>query len=482
MILTLSAALLGARLMLAPAATTLALEPCRITNAGRSRSVAARCGRYPVPENPQAPEGRTIELFVAVVPALDVRPGPDALTVLAGGPGAAATEFYVDYAPAFDRVHRRRDILLVDQRGTGGSHRLECADTALALDAGPQDLRDAAQHCVAQLDADPRWYTTSIAVRDLDAVRAALGYAQLDLYGASYGSRVALHYLRRYPAQTRSLILDGVLPANVALGPEIALDAQHALEEVFARCGADTACNGSFPDLRGRFEALHTRLGETPLALTLADPRSAEPIEIRFGPSELDAAVRLLSYTTDTTALLPLLLDRAAAGEVTPLAAQSLMVARSLGDTLAEGMHNSIVCAEDVPFFAIDDAQRAALAATYLGTAQVDALAAICEVWPRGLVDPDFKSPVAAPHPALLLSGGADPVTPPRNGEQALATLPHGLHLVAEGQGHGVAALGCVPRIVAEFIDAASVDGLDTSCVSRLRPAPFFTSFNGPGP
>src|SRR5262245_44597571 len=418
MILTLSAALLGARLMLAPAATTLALAPCRISNPARSRSVAARCGRFPIAENPDAPEGRTIELFVAVVPALDVKPEPDALAVLAGGPGAAATEFYVDYAAAFDRVHRRRDILLVDQRGTGSSHRLECADSALALDAGPQDVRDAAQRCVAQLDADARWYTTSIAVRDLDAVRAALGYAQLDLYGASYGTRVALHYLRRYPAQTRALVLDGVLPANVALGPEIALDAQRALEEVFARCTADSECNGNFPDLRARFQALHVRLSETPLALTLADPHSAEPIETLFGPSELDGAVRLLSYTTDTTALLPLLLDRAAAGEVTPLAAQSLMVARSLGDTLAEGMHNSIVCAEDVPFFAIDGAQRAALAATYLGATQVDALAAICEVWPRGFLDPDFKAPVAAAQPVLLLSGGADPVTPPRNGEQ----------------------------------------------------------------
>jgi len=482
MILTLSAALLSARLMLAPAATTLALAPCRISNPARSRSVAARCGRFPVAENPDAPDGRTIELFVAVVPALDVKPQPDALAVLAGGPGAAATEFYVDYAAAFDRVHRMRDILLVDQRGTGSSHRLDCTDTALALDAGTDDVREAARRCVAELDADPRWYTTSMAVRDLDAVRAALGYAQLDLYGASYGSRVALHYLRRYPAQTRTAILDGVLPADVALGPEIALDAQRALDDVFKRCAADPACSEEFPDLRVHFRALRTRLEETPLALTLADPRSAEPVEMRFGEPELDAAIRLLSYTTDTAALLPLLLDRAAAGEVAPLAAQTLMIERSLGDTLAEGMHNSIVCAEDVPFFAIDDARRTALAATYLGTTQVDSLAAICDAWPRGFVDPDFKTPVSASQPVLLLSGGSDPVTPPRYGEQTLATLSHGLHVVAVGQGHGIAALGCVPLLIAGFVDAASAKGLDTACVSRLRPAPFFTSFNGPGP
>jgi pimeloyl-ACP methyl ester carboxylesterase len=156
------------------------------------------------------------------------------------------------------------------------------------------------------------------------------------------------------------------------------------------------------------------------------------------------------------------------------------MVARDLGDTLSEGMHNSIVCAEDVPFFAIDDAQRNALAATYLGTTQVDGLQAICEVWPHGVIDPDFKTPVTAPTPALLLSGDADPVTPPRNAERTLATLPHGRQVVAAGQGHGIAILGCVPQLLADFIEAASADGLDLSCVARLGPAPFFTSFNGP--
>jgi pimeloyl-ACP methyl ester carboxylesterase len=482
MILTLSAALLGARLMLAPATETLALAPCRISNPARSRSVAARCGRFPVAENPDEPEGRRIELFVAVVPALAVKPEPDALAVLAGGPGAAATEFYVDYAAAFDRVHRRRDILLVDQRGTGGSHRLDCADTARSLDAGPDEVREAARDCVGRLDADVRWYTTSIAVRDLDAVRAALGYARLDLYGASYGSRVALHYLRLYPAQTRTAILDGVLPADIALGPEIAIDAQRTLDDVFARCAADAACGGQFAELDTHFRALRTRLEETPLALTIADPRSAEPVEMRFGESELDAAIRLLSYTTDTAALLPLLLDRAASGEIAPLAAQTLMIERSLGDTLAEGMHNSIVCAEDVPFFAIDDARRAELAATYLGTTQVDSLMAICDAWPRGFIDPDFKTPVEAPQPVLLLSGASDPVTPPRYGERALATLPHARHLVAEGQGHGVAALGCMPKLIAEFVETASAEALEAACVSRLRPAPFLTSFNGPEP
>jgi pimeloyl-ACP methyl ester carboxylesterase len=482
MILTLSAALLGAQLARTPSATSIALDACRIRNTTGSRSIAARCGRLEVPENPAAPDGRQIELFVAVVPALDVHPLPDALTVLAGGPGAAATEFYVDYAAAFDRIHRKRDIVLVDQRGTGASHRLDCPDTAADLDAGPDDVRAAAARCVAALDADLRYYTTSIAVHDLDAVRAALGYAQLDLYGASYGTRVALHYARRYPDRARTLMLDGVLPADIALGPEIALDAQRALENVFSRCDADAACAGHFPELRSRFSQLRTRLEATPLSVTLADPQTAEPVETRFGDAELGAAIRLLSYSTDTIALLPLLIERAATGEVAPLAAQALMVARSLGDTLSEGMHNSIVCAEDVPFFAIDDAQRQALERTYLGTTQVDGLVAICEAWPRGVIDPDFKTAVASQTPALLLSGDADPVTPPRDADRALATLPNGRQAVAAGQGHGIAILGCVPQLLARFVEKASAAELDLSCVSRLGPAPFFTSFNGPGP
>jgi pimeloyl-ACP methyl ester carboxylesterase len=482
MIVTLSAALLGAGVATADLATpSLELAPCRIEDPGGARSAAARCGHLSVAENPDAPDGRRIELYVAVVPALHVHAQADALTVIAGGPGAAATAFYVDYAAAFERVHRERDILLVDQRGTGASHPLQCPDST-SEDANPDAVRAAAQRCVEALDADPRYYTTSIAVRDLDAVRAALGYAQLDLYGVSYGTRVALHYLRRYPQRTRAVILDGVLPADLALGPGIALDAQHALDRMFERCAADGACNEHFPDVRERFAELRTRLGETPLTLTLADPQSAEPVETHFGPNELDAAVRLLSYASDTVALLPLLLDRAAVGEVAPLAAQSLMVGRDLGETLSEGMHNAVVCTEDVPFFELDDSMRAALADTYLSTTQVDGLIAICDVWPRGVLDPDFKAPVVSDRPVLLLSGESDPVTPPRNAEHALATLSHGFSLVAVGQGHGVAALGCVPQLIGDFITAASADGLDASCMKRLGPAPFFTSFNGPEP
>ena len=482
MILTLSAVLLGAQLALASARELLALEPCRIRNPSGSRSEAASCGRFVVPEHPDDPNGRAIELFVAVVPAFAPEPEPDALTLLAGGPGAAATEFYVDYAAAFERVRRRHDILLVDQRGTGGSQRLDCPDTAAVLDAGPEAVRAAAQSCLAALGADPRYYTTSIAVRDLEAVRAALGYPQLDLYGASYGTRVALHYLRRYPQRTRAVILDGVAPADVVLGPQIALDAQAELDRIFARCAAETECHERFPDLALRFKALRVRLEASPLALTLPDPRIAEPVETIFGEAELDAAVRLLSYTTHTASLLPLLLDRAAAGDVAPLAAQSLMVARELGDTVSEGMHNAVVCTEDVPWFELDDADRAALDATYLGTSQVDGLVAICDVWPRGVLDENFKTPVSSDRPVLLLSGENDPVTPARNGEHALATLPQGRHLVAPGQGHGIAPLGCVPTLLAQFIEAASAETLDAACIDRLRAAPFFTSFNGPPP
>jgi pimeloyl-ACP methyl ester carboxylesterase len=482
MIVSLSAALVGAQLALASAQATLALEPCRIHDPSGSRSTAARCGRVTVPENPDAADGREIALFVAVVPALAPRAAPDALTLLAGGPGAAATQFYVDYAAAFERVRRQRDIVLVDQRGTGASQPLDCPDTASALDAGPEDVRDAAQRCLAALDADPRYYTTSVAVRDLDAVRAALGYAQLDVYGASYGTRVALHYLRRYPQRTRLVILDGVAPADVALGPRIALDAQAVLDGIFARCAAEAACREHFPDLALRFKALRVRLAEQPLAVTLSDPRTGDAADTLFGAPELDAAVRLLSYATDTTALLPLLIDRAAGGEVAPLAAQSLMVARDLGETVSEGMHNAVVCAEDVPYFDISDAERAALAATYLGTSQVDGLVSICDVWPRGAIDADFKTPVTSDRPALLLSGENDPVTPPRNGEHALATLAHGRHLIAPGQGHGIAPLGCVPALLARFIESASTEALEAGCVERLGVAPFFTSFNGPPP
>ena len=461
----------------------LDLTPCRLdAGPGRSR-VPASCADFGVPADPAAPSGHQIQLSVARVAALSATPKADPLTILAGGPGQSAIDLYAALAPAFERIREDRDIILVDQRGTGRSSPLRCpSDENLDLEtAETAELLKLVDECLAGLSEDPRLFTTSVAVTDLDRVRAALGIERWNVYGVSYGTRVAQHYLRRYPQHTRTVILDGVVPAAMTLGPAIALDAQAALDRVFARCRDDSHCSQQFGDLETKFQAVAQRLAAGPVALQLTDPLSGEARAEQFSQLAFNAAIRLLSYAADSVALLPLLIDRAYQGDFELLAAQASMALTDLTEALNYGMHNAVVCTEDAPFF--DNIDDDALSETYLGTTQVETLAAICRRWPRGRLDDDLKQPVVSDRPVLILSGEADPVTPPAYGDQVQASgLRNSLHVVVPGQGHGIAPVGCAPRVMAEFVRQGSIADLAVGCLADEGPAPFFVNFNGPSP
>ncbi len=482
-----AAFVLGALLEPAPvdAKPQVALEPCRIADFDGLTSTAARCGTFSVPEDPEDADGPRIELAIAIVPAVATRPKTDPLFLIAGGPGQGSIQGYAPILPVFAGVRRERDLVLIDQRGTGGSNRLDCAMPDDALESGdipPARLAALARECLSKLPGRPQFYTTSIAVRDLDAVRAALGYAQVNLYGGSYGTRVAQHYARRFPERTRTVVLDGVVPPTLVLGPSIAIESQRALDRVFARCTADAACNGRFPDLAGQFARLDARLRQGPVAITLADPVTGETRPVDVARAHLLTMARMLVYSPGTSSLLPLLVHEAATrGNYAPLAAQAEMLGDELESMIAMGMHNSVACAEDAPRFA-GAVERSALEATLMGTTMLDAMEAVCGVWPRGTVDADFSAPLDSAVPALLLSGEFDPATPPSYGEEAAKGFRAGKHVVVPGQGHGVTRLPCLQRIVRQFIDSATTAGLDVACVDAIQPAPFFLSFSGSAP
>lgn len=478
------AAWLAASVLLAAGAQSAELElaPCDLTAAGGRQEVDARCGTLAVPVDPDDPRGDTIDLFVAVVDALAEQGAPDPLVVIAGGPGQAATTFYATVEPAFARIVRKRDIILVDQRGTGRSAPLNCqgGEDDLFLEAGDIDrMVELSRECLDGLAHDPRFFTTSTAVRDLERVREALGYAELNLYGISYGTRVAQHYLRRYPASTRRVILDGVLPPAVALGTDVALASQAALDALFDRCEADAGCRQAFPDLRRRFADLLGRLRETPVEVSLDHPRTGEPIDVVVDHWMLIGVVRLLVYQPQTAGLLPVLIDAVDHGDYRALAAQVFLLTEGLED-LAVGLNNAVVCTEDVPFQG--DVDLDAQAATYMGTAFVEVLAGTCALWPRGLMDDDLHEPLTSDKPVLMLSGELDPITPPRYASQAATKLANVVDVVGPGQGHGMLITACGQRLAAEFLDIDETNTLDRSCVDRMQPAPIFTSRMGPGP
>ena len=460
----------------------IATTQCRLTAAWLP-AVSAQCSTLTVLEDSSAPaDAAQIELFIARVPSLNAAPREDPIVIIAGGPGQAATDFYPRVRAAFEPIRRERDIILVDQRGTGHSAPLQCPQVSAATVelAEPATLPALMEACLAELDGDPRLYTTSIAVSDLEQVREALGIEQWNLYGVSYGTRVAQHYLRRYPQRTRALILDGVAPSETPLGPDVAAQSQRVLDLILARCATESACADRYPGIATQLDLLLASLAAGPATVVLADPRSAMPQTRQLSLAHVAAVLRLLSYSPQTAALLPLLIDAAVSGNLAPLAAQAQMITSELESALSLPMHNAVVCTEDAPFFAATP--PAEIETTYLGTTLIDALTAVCEVWPGGVLDADLREPLRSDHPALLLSGDADPITPPDYAEQVLAGLSNARHLVGPGQGHGLAGVGCVPRLMRDFLDTLEPDSLDASCLERAQASPFFLDFNGPAP
>jgi len=464
---------------------TLELSDCRIDAGRASQGVNARCAEMERPLDPDSPDGETITLQIAVIPALDLDPLPDPVVPIAGGPGMSTIDMYILQRGAFEALRRQRDIVLIDQRGTGESSPMSCDVDEEVIEGvlSREQTRDATRQCLDTLSVDPRFFTTSVAVRDIDAVRDALGYPEINVYGVSYGSRVAQHYARRFPENIRTLIIDGVVPPSLPLGPDIAIESQRAMERLIERCAEDATCSDAFPNLDIEFAGLVADLDAAPRNLTVADPVTGRLEDMRFGRAEMAGAVRLLLYTPPTVALLPLLIHNAAGGDLAPLASAMKMTTGEISGSLAIGMHNSVICTEDAPFydaFAIADRN---LESTYMGPMMIEALQDICSVWPAGVMDTDLRTPLSVDVPVLLLSGTADPITPPAYAERAMASMPNARHIVGRDQGHGQIAVGCMPDLLADFVDSADPQAIDTSCFEeRSHVMPFFIDFTGPSP
>jgi pimeloyl-ACP methyl ester carboxylesterase len=470
------------------AAPMLAFKACRLEHPLGLLSIEAECTQVIVPENPADAASRALPLFVARLPALAREKKAEPLFLIAGGPGLGASAFYTGVVPAFARIRRERDIILLDQRGTGRSSPLNCPfDEQQMWEASEAETARVMRECRERLarDHDLAQYTTSVAVRDLDAVRAALGYTRIALYGSSYGTRVAQHYARRYPQHTLALLLDGVVPPAQVLGLTTPLDAEAALNAIFARCRDNEDCAARFGDPLVDYRELRRKLAARPVQLTVNDPVSGAPREVTFSAALLAGALRLASYSADQAALLPLSLHLAnREAQYAPLATQYLLTASGYDSVLAYGMHNSVVCTEEVPFYARASIDRAALEQTFLGNSQLDALQSLCADWPAGPIDADLHAPLISKVPALLLSGGADPVTPPAFGTEAATGFAQAQHIVLPGQGHGQLLQPCVDRLMAQFLDGAARGkaSVDAACLKHVAPAPFFLSLSGPGP
>lgn len=461
-------------------------EPCALQGIGGANSTEARCGSLQVPEDRSRTDGRRISLNIAWLPASGQSGGTeDPVFILAGGPGQAATEHAASITAALREVLKQRDIILVDQRGTGGSNPLDCRDATgepLPMSETEQTdlkgLTEYARQCAASLEgrADPRHYTTTDAVADLDAVREALGVDRINLVGASYGTRVGQQYAATHPDHTRTLVLDGVAPNDLVVGGEFAHTLEDALALQSAQCQKLAACKARFPtDMREQLRTVMAALEAAPVEVEYRDPSTGEPRTDTVTADTVTTLAFLFSYAPQTSALLPLVIEEAANGRYGPLMSLTRMTTRNVGDQMTRGMQWSVLCAEDADRFRPD----ARAGDTLLGAEMADMFFAPCAVWPHGERPTGFNAPFESELPVLLLSGELDPVTPPRYGDRVAAGLPNGRHLVLQGQGHGAMGLGCVPKLLGQFIESADAASLDIECLDTLSYVPPFTSFNG---
>lgn len=449
--------------------SAIALGACRLPGV----DAQARCGTHTVWEDREARTGRRIGLRVAIVPARLRARAPDPVFVLAGGPGQGAIALAAQVMPLFTKLNDSRDIVFLDQRGTGESAPLACEQEEQPLqtlfeDALPERL---VVECLRTLEADPRQYVTPVAIADLDEVRAALGYGQINLWGGSYGTRVALEYIRRHGAHVRSAVLDGVAPATMKLPLSFVTDGDAALQRLVEACDAEPLCHQTYPDLRVMISSLRHQLARRPAPAPISDPRTGERTTIQVTENVFLSGLFRPLYVAELASLLPFGVSAAVSGDFNPLLAQNLELADDIADNLAIGMHLSVVCAEDVP--RITDRDIDLLANSFFGRALVDDFLRACSIWPRGKLPEDYYAPVASDVPVLILSGGIDPATPPRHGEQVAATLANARHVVAPHLGHGVSMHGCAPRLIEGFVRAGHARDIDGACLQRI-PRPLF--------
>ncbi len=455
----------------------LVLGPCT----GGGLPPDARCGTFEVPENRAVPNGRTIPLRVAVLPATGPDRLPDAFVYFAGGPGDSSVNGGGFIAEEFKALRPKRDILLVDFRGTGESGGLFCEELqgSRSVQAYLDDFLPAAQvkRCADRLgkEVDLTQYTSDASMDDIDDVRAALGYNKLNLFGTSAGSRAALVYLRRHPARVRTMILWGVVPPDEHGPFSMARSAQDALDGWIGECEQDAACRGAFPKLRAEVAAVLQRAERDPVTVRLVDHETGRPQEIRLSRSGVAQTLRYMLYGPATAVQLPLNVHLAAEGDWKPLAESARFFGTNLV-SMADGYYLSLTCAEDLPF--LPEAEvPAAVRDTFLGDFRIRKQQAACAAWPAARLGREVLAPVSSDVPTLLISGERDPVTPPGNALRAARTLRSHRNLVVPDGAHsfeGIAGAECIENLMVALVEAGSVQGLDTAgCTAATRRPEF---------
>ena len=451
----------------------VSLSTCEVDAASGNGKEKALCGSHEVYEDPSARSGRKIPIKIVVFPATGSTKEPDPLFYIPGGPGSSATEDAPYIAQELARIRERRDLVFVDQRGTGGSNLLFCdffdpknIQSYLGHWNPPEKVRECRK--LLEQKADLKLYGTAIAMDDLDEVREALGYGKINLTGGSYGTRAAMAYVKQHGANVRSVVLHGVSPFDQFMPGEFPWHTQRALDGVLDECLADAACSSAFPKIREEMRSVLAKLQKGPVEVNVVVDK--QPATVKLSRDLAAEAVRYMVYQSGSASRIPLVLHEASQGNFKPLAEAAIFYRKVIVATGATGMYLSVTCAEDLPFANLG--KEAAAENTFLGSYRLKQQLEACAEWPRGKVPKDYSKLVASNVPALILSGQRDPVTPPEYGDRVARHLPNSLHIVVPSGGHGFGGLDgldCISRLTDQFIESGSAKTLDIACVRAIK-------------
>ncbi len=437
-----------------------------------------QCGQLIVPENYSKPDGDTISVNFAVLPAIDSSNNKEPLMFLAGGPGQAAVSLAGGLYKAFNEIRKTRDLILVDQRGTGESHPLQCEDvegydvySSLPEDFKEQDIKD----CLAEFTGDLSQYNSENAIRDFDGVRAALGHEKIAIYGGSYGTRAGLVYMRMFPESLSSVVLDSVGPIEVPIGL-FGQSSARSFDLLLENCKKEESCQQAYPNLENDFNQVLTNLDNKPLEMSIPHPRLGTPTKLMINRSKFLSAIFMQLYSADGRSLVPLVIHQASLGNFAPFAGLTAMT--DGGMEMFIGLTFNIVCNEDIPKVT-DTMFDADAANNFNGEMSHFAWRKACPLWPQYRPSEAFYQPVTADIPTLIISGELDPVTPPSNGDYSAKTLPNNKHIVMKNSSHTPGASGCAVNIINEFLDEKNPNDLDESCLEDIPAESFMTGLNG---
>ncbi len=451
------------------------------------------CGYLTVPENYDDPEGTQIRLAVAILRHPDGNPEPDPILYLEGGPGGSVLELlYLTYPQIYEPMFAaNRDIILFDQRGVGASEpALDCdAARELELDlldyefeGNPVDLAEALElvneayeDCGASLAQanDLTQYNSANNAADVEALRTALGYDQVNLWGISYGTRLGLTVMRDYPEGIRSVVLDSLVPLEAEFEAVVADSYNRALDVLFADCAADEACSAAYPDLEEVYFDTIDALNEAPAVFDATNPLTGVEYEnIRFTGYNFSQAIFQLLYSTELLPALPQIIYETAAGDVEGLRTYMSISFVNL-EVISIGMNRAVNCYEERPFIETEAFVEAFT--TFPGYTEEDAqleaesYIGICDAFQTGTAPAIEDEPVVSDLPTLVVSGEYDPVTPPAFAEQVDSSLTNSTYVAFPAAGHGPTGTVACPRQVAvDFFNDPAAE-LDTSCVDEMN-------------